>query len=372
MNYKYGCRCFALPHAMLAKIALRAEADERESMLRCAEHSARIRAGRHDFTPSRGSAATPALAKQLAVKRPAESADLTAKRRIFDAAGQESLPGNLVRDDGIRKVKDAAVNEAYRNAGIALDFFRRCLGRNSIDDRGMQVDSSVHVGQDYPNAMWTGTQMLYGDGNSHVSGFTSALDIIAHELAHGITQHSVPGGLGMVKIAAKDREYKFQKYDLRGQSGALNESFSDVFGSLVKQWHRKQDVKEASWLMGEHLLAGQHGHAIRSLKDPGNRKLTWYDDEQARDMDGYVEGGDVHDNSGIPNRAFYLAAEAIGGKAWKKAGPIWYAALPMLSSDATFADAARATGQAATQRFGARSKEVAAVTKAWRAVKVMA
>jgi Zn-dependent metalloprotease len=136
--------------------------------------------------------------------------------------------------------------------------------------------------------------------------------------------------------------------------------------------HRSEDVKEASWLMGEHLLARKHGRAIRSLKDSGNRKLTWHDDGQARDMDGYLEGGDLHDNSGIPNRAFYLAARSIGGKAWKKAGPIWYAALPMLGSDATFADAARATELAAIDLFGARSKEAVAVNKAWRAVKVIA
>lgn len=362
MYPEYGCMCHALPHRMLAKIAHRAEGDERDSMQRSAEQSARIRAGRHDPGP-----VLAFTAKAIPAAEPAPAA----YRRVFDAGGREDLPGRLVREEGKARVKDAAANEAYKNAGIALNFFRRFFGRNSIDGRGMKVDSSVHVGQAYPNAMWTGTQMLYGDGNSHVSGFTSALDIIAHELAHGITQHSVRGGLGMVRIAVKDREYKFQKYDLRGQSGALNESFSDVFGSLVKQWHGKQDVKEASWLLGEHLLAAQHGRAIRSLKDPGNRKLTWYDDDQARDMDGYVEGGDVHDNSGIPNRAFYLAARSMGGYAWDRAGPIWYAALQTLRRDATFADAALATGQVATNLFGARSKEVTAVSKAWRAVKVI-
>jgi Zn-dependent metalloprotease len=139
---------------------------------------------------------------------------------------------------------------------------------------------------------------------------------------------------------------------------------------MVKQWHAGQNVTQANWLLGENMLAPQYGRAIRSLKDPGNRKLTWYDDEQFKSMAQYVDGADVHDGSGIPNHAFYLAAKKIGGFSWEKAGPIWYEAYGQLKPKASFLDAARATSQVASLRFGSQSKEHKAVTSAWHAVKV--
>jgi Zn-dependent metalloprotease len=167
-----------------------------------------------------------------------------------------------------------------------------------------------------------------------------------------VTQYTVPGG-GLV-------------YD--GESGALNESMSDVFGTLVKQWKLGQDVNAASWLIGEGIMGAKYGKALRSMKDPGT---AWTGDDQPHDMDGYVKDGDVHTNSGIPNHAFFLAAMAIGGRAWEKAGPIWYRALPMLHPDATFKDAARATIDAAGLLYGAGKQEQAAVRTAWTQVKVL-
>ena len=105
------------------------------------------------------------------------------------------------------------------------------------------------------------------------------------------------------------------------------------------------------------------------MKSPGDQSQTWEGDDQPSTMTGYVEGGDVHTNSGIPNHAFYLAAIALGGNAWDKAAKIWYAALPLLRSDATFADAAKATSSAAAELFGAQEKS--AVEGAWKKVKVL-
>lgn len=276
-----------------------------------------------------------------------------------------------MRTEGARPTRDAAVNQVYDNTGITLDFFLKIFGRNSIDNRGMRVTSAVHFGDNFSNAMWTGEQMVYGDGDQNVAGFTQALDIIAHELTHGVTQYLIPGGLGVVRVPVKEREFKEQTHALQGQSGALNESFSDIFGSMVKQWHAGQDVTQANWLLGEHMLAPAHGKAIRSLKDPGNRKLTWYEDDQFKTMDQYVDGADVHDSSGIPNRAFYLAASKIGGYAWEKAGRIWYEAFSTLARKASFQDAAKATLEVALARHGLKSKEYKAVDSAWRAVKVL-
>jgi len=272
------------------------------------------------------------------------------RRTIFDCRHKQSQPprGKLVRGEGAQAGKDVNVSEAYDNSGTTYDFYSEVLKRNSIDGRGMRLDSYVHFGRDFNNAFWDGAEMVYGDGDkrSFVS-FTSALDVIAHELTHGVTQFRTPGGL-----------------DYEDQSGALNESFSDALGSAVKQWHLKQTASEADWLIGAGILSPSVGKALRSMKAPGDKSQTWVGDDQPSTMSGYVEGGDVHTNSGIPNHAFYLVATALGGATWEKAAQIWYRALPMLQSDATFADAARATIEAAS------AAERSAVQTAWKKVEV--
>ena len=149
---------------------------------------------------------------------------------------------------------------------------------------------------------------------------------------------------------------------------------SDVFGSLVKQYHLKQSAAKADWLIGAGTLVPALGKALRSMAKPG----TAYDgDNQPAHMDNYVDlpddgdprndSGGVHINSGIPNHAFYLAATKLGGNAWEKAGPIWYGALTQhLQPDSQFADAAAATVEAAGKLFG--SAEVTIVRDAWKAV----
>jgi len=197
--------------------------------------------------------------------------------------------------------------------------------------------------------------MTFGDGDGKLFlGFASALDVVAHELTHGVTQFTVPGGLDYVD-----------------QSGALNESISDVFGSVVKQWKLGQSVDQADWLIGPGIMAPAVGQALRSMKDPGNPAITWTHDDQPKTMTAYVQGGDVHTNSGIPNHAFFLAATGIGGNSWDQAAHIWYTALPLLTSNATFADAAKATIQTAGNLYGPASSEQTAVEGAWREVRVI-
>jgi Zn-dependent metalloprotease len=359
----YRCACFALPSKLLKKIAAKAGDADRHALHGHIESTARIRSLRSAWSAP---APVPGL-----LAAPVRKAGASYQRAVFDAGTGTQLPGKTVRTEGGKPVRDAAVNQVYDNTGVTLDFFLKVFGRNSIDDRGMRVTSAVHFGKNFSNAMWTGEQMVYGDGDANVGGFTQALDIIAHELTHGVTQHLVPGGLGVVRVPVRDREFKEQTHALKGQSGALNESFSDVFGSMVKQWHAGEDVTQASWLLGEHMLAPEHGRAVRSLKDPGNRKLTWYEDDQFKSMGQYVEGADVHDSSGIPNRAFCLAAQKIGGYSWETVGPVWYEAFARLKPKASFLDAARATADAASRRFGPKSKEFKAVTAGWKTVKVI-
>ena len=276
------------------------------------------------------------------------------RRTIYDAAYTKRLPGKLVRGEGDPPSRDATVNAAYDNAGITYDFYGEVLRRNSIDGHGLRLDSTVHYDRQFNNAFWNGQQMIYGDGDGRLfTGFASALDVVAHELTHGVTQYTVPGGL---------------VYD--DESGALNESISDVFGSVVKQWKLGQTVTQADWLIGAGIMAPGVGKALRSMKEPGNTSMTWRGDDQPKDMSGYVDGGDVHTNSGIPNHAFYLAATALGGNSWTKAAPIWYRALPLLGSNATFAEAAQATIHA-VGLLGLGGTERDAVESAWRTVRVI-
>jgi Zn-dependent metalloprotease len=258
----------------------------------------------------------------------------------------------LARREGNPAVADTAVNQAYDSAGTTYDFYEKVFGRNSVDNHGMRLDSYVHYGRKFNNAFWDGGEMVYGDGDNKLFvGFSNAIDVVAHELTHGVTQFSTPGGL-----------------DFSDQSGALNESISDVFGSVVKQWALNQTVNQADWLIGAGIMTPKAGKALRSMKDPGNKAVTWSGDDQPATMDGYVEGGDVHTNSGIPNHAFYLAAMALGGNSWDSAAKVWYRSLPMLKSNSTFLEAAEAMIQVATS-IG--KKEAAAVTAAWKKVKVV-
>jgi Thermolysin metallopeptidase, alpha-helical domain/Thermolysin metallopeptidase, catalytic domain len=245
--------------------------------------------------------------------------------------------------------------------GDTFDFYWQAYGRDSIDDAGMPLIGTVHYGEDYDNAFWNGEQMVYGDGDGEqFNRFTISIDVIGHELTHGVTEQEA----GLVYWS---------------QSGALNESVSDVFGSLVKQAVNQETANDADWLIGEGLFTDQvQGVALRSMAEPG----TAYDDPhlgkdpQPAHMKDYVrtlsDSGGVHINSGIPNHAFYLAAVEIGGYAWETAGQIWYETLlsPSLTPSAQFSDFARITVQTAQLLYGSSSREVDAVSGAWSDVGV--
>ncbi|MFC1416425.1 M4 family metallopeptidase [Streptacidiphilus cavernicola] len=286
----------------------------------------------------------------------------TPVRTISDDRHTQTLPGRTVRTEGAPPVADGTVDRAYDGLGATFGFYLAAYGRHSIDGRGLPLDATVHYGRTYDNAFWNGSRMIFGDGDGVLfNDFTVSVDVIGHELTHGVTQYSA-------------------NLDYQGQSGALNESLSDVFGSLVKQYALGQTAAQADWLIGAGLLApGVHGVALRSMKAPG----TAYDDPdlgadpQPATMAGYVAGdsdnGGVHLNSGIPNHAFYLAATAIGGHAWERAGQIWYDVLTggRLAASADFAAFAAATEAAAEARYGP-GPESAAVRDAWSRVGVRA
>ncbi|MEJ7651389.1 MAG: M4 family metallopeptidase [Nakamurella sp.] len=283
------------------------------------------------------------------------------QRSVHDAEQGSQLPGDLVRDEGAAEVADAAVNQAYDGLGDTWRLFHDVFGRNSLDGKGLPLIASVHYEHDYDNAFWNGEQMVFGDGDGRIFGpFTASIDVIGHELTHGVTEHTA--GL------------RYQ-----GQSGALNESISDVFGVLVKQYVLGQTADQADWLIGaDLLLPSVNGVALRSMAAPG----TAYDDPelgkdpQPATMADYVEtssdNGGVHINSGIPNKAFHLVATAIGGNAWEAPGSIWFEVLTggPISADCDFVEFARLTEQATVQLYGDGSTQAVAVAAAWQQVGV--
>ena len=283
------------------------------------------------------------------------------QRTVFDAGNTQSLPGHQVRAEGDAPVRDIAVNEAYEGLGCTYNLYRDAYDRASIDGQNMPLLASVHYGKNYDNAFWDSTRLVFGDGDGQIfNRFTASLSVIGHELTHGVTQYTA-------------------NLVYRGQSGALNESVSDVFGALVEQYAHQQSAEEATWLIGEGLFTKEvRGTALRSMKAPG----TAYNDDvlgkdpQPATMAGYVttedDSGGVHLNSGIPNHAFYLAATAIGGMAWEGAGRIWYNTLTggTLAATSDFAQFAEATLTAATHVYGVNSLEHRAVAGAWDAVGV--
>jgi Zn-dependent metalloprotease len=342
--------CILPPH-MLNEIAKRGSQAQRDFAIRTLRLSEQMRGQR-----------LAVMDMPILLHQPVTSS--VKNRIIYDAKHGSNLPGAVVRQEGDPPSADVAVNEAYDGSGTTYDLYWNIFNRNSVDGNGLALISSVHYEQNYDNAFWDGSQMVYGDGDENLppdqrlfNRFTIAIDVIGHELTHGVTQFTA-------KLAYNQ------------QSGALNESMSDVFGSLVKQYQLNQAASDADWIIGAGLFTPNvHGVGIRSMKAPG----TAYDDPvlgkdpQPATMADYVnttsDNGGVHINSGIPNHAFYVTAVEIGGNAWEKAGAIWYDTLTnRLNANADFQTAASQTFQSAGQKYGTGSLEQQAVKAGWAAV----
>jgi Zn-dependent metalloprotease len=356
------CCCTIAPPFLLARLIKEGTPEQREAALQTIAASASMRSRR--ALVGRIAREMPEV-RSIAFAQP-PSPPAGAVQSVYDVeeGGNSSLPGTLVRATGDPPAADQAVNEVYDATEATYDFYNEIFQRNSIDGEGMALISSVHYSRRFNNAMWNGAQMIYGDGDGHFlqqGSLTKALDVIGHELTHGVTERTA--GL----------EYS-------SQPGALNEHFSDVAGSLVKQYKLKQEAADADWLIGEGVLVPSLGTALRSMSEPGT---AMEGDPQPGNMADYVDlpddglpehdNGGVHINSGIPNRAFYLAATSIGGYAWEQAGQIWYRTLTggNLSPTSEFKDAATATVGVAEELYGEGSEERAAVEDAWQQVGVL-
>lgn len=223
---------------------------------------------------------------------------------------------------------------AHYNSGKAFEYFQDVHNRNSIDGNGGNIFSLIHVadqnGNGMDNAFWNGQAMWYGDGNQAFQPLARGLDVAGHEISHGVVQSTA-------------------NLTYQGESGALNESFADVFGAMIDR---------DDWQMGEDVVNIQFfpSGALRDLEDPHNGAASGdfqggFQPKHVNEMfTGSEDNGGVHINSGIPNHAFYLFATAVGKD---KAEKVWYRALTLyLTASSQFIDLRLATERAAEDLYG--------------------
>jgi Zn-dependent metalloprotease len=356
-NRPRQAQCFIVPPFVLRKIAENGTEKQKKE----AEGNIRSRA---KFTAMRG------------IRLPSHISLTTAlqtelNRLVYDAEFKDNLPGVLKRKEGQGPTGHNDVDIAYDYSADAFRLLKEAFDRNSIDNYGMTLTSTVRfvdLTEDpdveyYNNASWWMDQMIYGHPDPGIFRSFLLRTVAAHEMGHGVVQYE--GGL------------RYQK-----DTGAINEHFADVFGILAEQLVNGHDVNQSNWLIGEGIWSGNiNGKALRSMANPG----TAYDDPlvgkdpQPSHMDNYqdlpvtpfTDLGGVHINSGILNHAFYKASKYLGGEAWKSAGIFWYAALRELPGKpdfTTFQDVANITTKIAQDFFEGEPRKQEAVYKAWTEV----
>lgn len=280
-------------------------------------------------------------------------------RKIYGANGTTVTPGTLKRVEGGAISTDVDVNAAYTGTGNAYEAYKKFWNRDSYDNAGATLISSVHYSANLCNAYWNGTQMVFGDGNSSQTckPLARGQDVTAHELTHAVTERES----GLI---------------YSGQSGGLNEAMSDIFGAFVEAFVAGGKtgtlvVNADTWKVGEAVLSP----ALRFMNDPAADGMS---------LDFYTPAAgnwDVHYSSGIANLAFYLLSQggmhprgksgvSVAGIGMDKAIRVFYEAnVNVLTPHATFQGAANATVQAAIN-LGYTAAEQASVANAWRAVGV--
>lgn len=342
------CGCWIVPPKVLERLA-------HDEQLTAAERQMFADAAKLENEWREVRAATAELALRYRLVLPAAmsvAASLTPPSvLVFDCQQGTTLPGGPIGNPGASP--DATAVRVFKETTAVVAFYQSMFGRNSLDDAGMTLVSSIHFSVNYNNAGWNGSQMKYGDGDGNIFiDFTSSPDVIGHELAHGVTQFT-------------------SGFAYRDQPGGLNESMSDVFGSMFRQWRSNEDVTAADWLIGKEIMGpGATARGFTCLRDMSNPSGGHCLAAQPSHFSQYHNGMDPHDSSGIPNLAFYKAATAIGGKSWERAGQVWYRALTGFTPDPnmsmkTFADRTRSL---AASMFSAEPAVSTSIDAAWIAV----
>lgn len=339
------CTCHIVPKDVLERLAH----DKKLSieLRRGAADSARVTDGVRLLRTQAGE-----LTK-LAGASSAHRVELTATPRVtvYDCKTSQTLPGTPIGSP--KASKDATAKRCFKETSGVAKFYKAVFGRNSIDDAGMTLMSSIHFGSRYNNAMWNGSQMIYGDGDGKLFvDFTAGDDVIGHELTHGVTQHSL-------------------QLAYNGDAGGLNESMSDCFGSMFRQWSANQDVTKADWLIGADIMGptakAKGFKALRNMARPDDKAALA---AQPTLYSQLTPGMDPHYTSGPPNLAFCTACKTLGGKSWEKIGQLWYAALTTSGAQPhmTMPQFAARTRQLATQKYPGLPAVASAVDAGWKKV----
>ncbi|MFO1219187.1 MAG: M4 family metallopeptidase [Burkholderiaceae bacterium] len=339
----YRCGCCIVPSSVLDRLAgdRKLSAELRRASAQTAQLSDALRRLRGE------AAALTGLTLAGAAKRARLAA--APKVTVYDCKHTQTLPGSPVTTPA--RSRDATVRRTFTQTTAVAEFYRSAFKRNSIDNAGMTMMSSVHYGSSFNNAMWNGSQMIYGDGDGKLFvDFTKGNDVIAHELTHGVTQHTLQLGY-------------------TDDAGGLNESLSDCFGSMFRQWQADHDSAKADWLIGKDIVgptAKARGYTcLRNMADPAAASCLA---PQPTHYSQVTPGMDPHESSGPPNLAFCLACKAAGGRSWQTVGPVWYAAMTAAKPNPklTMKAFAKLTRQLARQR--ANAKVASAVDAGWKQV----
>ncbi|MEZ4235936.1 MAG: M4 family metallopeptidase [Myxococcota bacterium] len=266
-------------------------------------------------------------------------------RRTYSANNGTSLPGSLRRTEGQGATGDVPVDDAHDHAGNTYDYYLAEQGRDSYDGSGATLSSTAHYSNNYDNAFWNGSQMVYGDGGTYFTPLSGALDVVGHELSHAVTERTA----GLV---------------YSGESGGLNEATSDIMGATIESYTNGWTINSDTWKIGEDITRPAIGDALRYMDNPP------LDGASIDNYANYYNGLDVHYSSGIANKFFYLLV-SDPAVTMQEAANIWYRALSVyMTPNTTFAQARTATENAANDLFGSGSAERSAVNAAWTAVGV--
>jgi Zn-dependent metalloprotease len=270
---------------------------------------------------------------------------------VYDCQHGQNLPGTPVPSPGTSADPDA--KQTYEVTAAVAAFYEQVFGRNSIDNAGMTMMSSIHYGANYNNAFWNGSQMTYGDGDGSIFiDFCKGNDVACHELTHGVTQYTL-------------------QLSYTGDSGGLNEGNSDVFGTMFRQWQAGQDVTQADWLIGSDIMGpGAKAKGYTCLRDLSQPDAKHCLAPQPTQYSQVTPGMDPHYSSGIPNFAFYKMATYLGGKSWERAGQVWYKTLTGLGPSPNLkmkAFAAKMRGFA-KQMYPNEETTFQAIDRAWTEV----
>jgi Zn-dependent metalloprotease len=288
---------------------------------------------------------------RLAIVAPARQLMGPPTVSVFTCDHSQSLPGTQIPDpDGS---SDATAKNVFKETTLVANFYKEVFNRDSVDNANMALLSSIHYGKNYNNAFWNGSQMTYGDGDGKIFvDFSKANDVIGHELTHGVTQYSL-------------------QLNYSGDAGGLNESISDCFGSMFRQWQANQTAGTADWLIGADIVGpAAKERGLTCLRDMANPAADHCLAPQPTSYSQITPGMDPHYSSGPPNLAFCTACKIAGGESWKGVGKVWYEVLTQSGPhpNMVMKDFANRTRNTSAHLFPGNTTLQNAVDQGWRHV----